>query len=102
MGLGTRLCPTVPLHAHLFILAHSLLLGTQNDGLELMESAFHFLKTGAGTLLLTANTFKQLFAMLFSNAGALLPLLDALGKDLIDAAAGGQWVGCRQERWQTK
>lgn len=74
--------------AHLLILTHSLLLGTCNDGLELMESALHFLKAGAGTLLLTANTFKQLLAMFFSNTRALLPLLDALGEDLIDAAAG--------------
>lgn len=74
--------------AHLLILTHSLLLGTCNDGLELMESALHFLKAGAGALLLTANTFKQLLAMFFSNTRALLPLLDALGEDLIDAAAG--------------
>lgn len=83
-----RPCPAAPLLAHLLILAHSLLLGTQNDGLKLMESAFHFLKASAGTLLLSANAFQQLLAVLFSNARALLPLLDALGEDLIDAAAG--------------
>lgn len=74
--------------AHLLILTHSLLLGTRNDGLELMESPLHFLKAGAGALLLTANAFEQLLAVLLSNAGALLPLLDALREDLIDAAAG--------------
>lgn len=73
----------------LLILAHSLLLGTQNDGLKLVESAFHFLKASAGTLLLSANAFQQLLAVLFSNARTLLPLLDALGEDLIDA------VGCQ-------
>lgn len=87
--------------AHLLILADSLLLGTKNDGLELMESAFHFLKAGAGALLLTANTFEQLLPVLLSNTGTLLPLLDALREDLVDAAAGRQWVRCRQERWQT-
>lgn len=52
-----------------------------------MESALHFLKASAGALLLTADPFKQLLAVLFSDAGALLPLLDTLGKDLIDSAA---------------
>lgn len=61
-----------------------------------MESALHFLKAGSGALLLTANAFEQLLAMLLSNAGALLPLLDALGEDLVDAAAGRQLVGCGQ------
>lgn len=79
--------------AHLLILSHSLLLGTRNDGLKLMESALHFLKAGAGTLLLTANAFKELLTVLFSNAGALLPLLDALGEDLVDAAAGSSDAG---------
>lgn len=74
--------------AHLLILSHSLLLGASDDSLELVESALHFLKAGAGTLLLPANAFKELLAVLFSNAGALLPLLDALGEDLVDAAAG--------------
>lgn len=79
--------------AHLLILSHSLLLGTRNDGLKLMESALHFLKAGAGILLLPADAFKELLAMLFSNAGALLPLLDALGKDLVDATAGNSGAG---------
>lgn len=47
----------MPLLAYLLILTHSLLLGTRNDGLELMESPLHFLKTSAGALLLTANAF---------------------------------------------
>lgn len=79
--------------AHLLILSHSLLLGARNDGLKLMEPALHFLKAGAGTLLLTANAFKELLAVLFSNAGALLPLLDALGEDLVDATAGSSDAG---------
>lgn len=76
--------------AHLLVLAHSLLFGPQDNGLELVESALHFLKAGAGALLLPADAFEQLLAMLLSNAGALLPLLDALGEDLVDAAAGRQ------------
>lgn len=64
-----------------------MLLSPKNDGLQLMESALHFLKASAGALLLTADPFKQLLAVLFSDAGALLPLLDTLGKDLIDSAA---------------
>lgn len=77
---------------HLLILTDSLLLGTKNDGLKFMESALHLLKAGTGTLLLTANTFQQLLPVLLSNAGTLLPLLDALGEDLVDAAAGRQGV----------
>lgn len=91
----------MPMLAHLLILAHSLLLGTCNDGLELMESALHFLKAGAGTLLLTANAFQQLLAMFLSNTGALLPLLDALGEDLIDAATGAVG-GVQVEKWKNK
>lgn len=78
------------LFLYLLVLTHSLLLRSQNDGLELVESALHFLETGAGALLLTADAFQELLAVLFGNAGALLPLLDALGEDLIDPAAGGQ------------
>lgn len=73
----------------LLVLSHSLLLSTKDDGLKLVESALHFLKAGAGTLLLTADPFKELLAVLFGDAGALLPLLDSLGEDLIDS------VGCQ-------
>lgn len=83
----------MPVLAYLLIFTHSLLLGTQDNGLKLMESALHLLKAGAGALLLPANALKQLLAMLLSYAGALLPLLDALGEDLIDAAAGRQSIG---------
>lgn len=85
---STGPCAAMCMLAHLLILTHSLLLGTCNDGLQFMESALHFLKAGAGTLLLTADAFEQLLAMLLSNARALLPLLDTLGKDLVDTAAG--------------
>lgn len=99
--------PLGPCFAHLLILTDSLLLGTKDDGLKFMESALHFLKAGAGTLLLAADTFEQLLPMLLSNAGTLLPLLDALGEDLVDAAAGregqaGQLVRCRQGRASNK
>lgn len=79
--------PALPL-LYLLVLSHGLLLSTKNDGLQLMESALHLLKAGAGTLLLPADPFKQLLAVLFGDAGALLPLLDTLGKDLVDSAAG--------------
>lgn len=49
--------PALPL-LYLFVLSHSLLLSTKNDGLKLVESALHFLKAGAGTLLLTTDPFK--------------------------------------------
>lgn len=43
---------------YLLILSHSLLLSAKNDGLKLVESALHFLKAGAGALLLTADPLK--------------------------------------------
>ena len=96
----------MPMLAHLLILSHSLLLGTCNDGLKFVESALHFLKAGAGTLLLTATAFQEFLTMLLSNAGALLPLLDALGEDLVDAAtgssglsAGGKVAGNKMIKW---
>lgn len=82
--LALTCCAWLP---HLLILAHGLLLGPQDYGLKLMEAALHFLEASAGTLLLPADALQQLLAMLLSNAGALLPLLDALREDLIDAAA---------------
>lgn len=84
-----RVLPTLP-RLYLLVLSHSLLLSTKDDGLKLVESALHFLEAGAGTLLLTADPFKELLAVLLGDAGALLPLLDSLGEDLIDSAAGRQ------------
>lgn len=80
------LCSTPPIPDHLPILAHSLLLATQNDGLKFMEMALCILQSDVGVLLLTVDELKHFLAMLISNAGALLPLLDALGQDIIDAA----------------
>lgn len=79
---------------HLLVLAHRLLLGAQDDGLELVEAALHLLEAGARALLLPADALEQLLAVLLSNARALLPLLDALRKDLVDAAAGTWGIGC--------
>lgn len=78
------------------IIAHSLLLATQNDGLKFMELTLHVLQAGVGVLLLTENALKHFLAMLLSNAGATLPLLDAMGKDLMDASGMGdskKWNG---------
>ena len=79
---------------HLLVLAHRLLLGAQDDGLELVEAALHLLEAGTRALLLPADALEQLLAVLLSNARALLPLLDALRKDLVDAAAGTWGIGC--------
>lgn len=78
-------CSTLPIPTHFFIFAHSLLLATQNDGLKFMEIALYVLQASLGVLLLTLDALKHFLAMLLSNTGALLPLLNALGQDLIDA-----------------
>lgn len=44
--------------------------------------------------MLTVDALKHFLAMLLSNAGAVLPLLDALGQDLINAAGRGD-----SEKW---
>lgn len=80
---------------HLLVLAHRLLLGSQDDGLELVEAALHLLEAGARALLLPADALEQLLAVLLSNARALLPLLDALREDLVDAAAGTWGLGAQ-------
>lgn len=67
-------------------MVHSLLLAMQNDGLKFMEIAFHVLQAGMGVLLFMVDALKHFLAILLSKAGALLPLLNELGQDLMDVA----------------
>lgn len=53
-----QICVITVVLVVLLILSHSLLLSAKNDGLKLVESALHFLKAGAGALLLTADPLK--------------------------------------------
>ena len=82
-------CSTPPIPTHLFIFAHSLLLATLNDGLKFKEMALQLLQAGEGVLLFTVDALEHFLVMLRSNARALLPLLDALGQDRMDAAGRG-------------
>lgn len=93
-------CCILPIPIHLLIAAHSLLLAAQNYGLKFMEMALHVLQAGVNVLLLTVDALQHFFALLLSNAGTLLPLLDALGQNPIDAAGKGdskKWNGPSQE-----
>lgn len=80
-------CYTPPIPTHLLIIVHKLLLAMpQNDGLKFTEMMLRFLQVGLGVLLLMMDELEHFLLMLFCDAGALLPLLDALGQDFINAA----------------
>lgn len=49
-----------------------------------MEASLHLSEAQPGVLLLPPDAFQLLLAVLLSDAGTLLPLLDALRKDLIE------------------
>lgn len=66
------------------------MLSLGDDALQLVEAALHLSEAESGILLLLADALQLLLSVLFSDAGTLLPLLDALRKDLIDPAANGQ------------
>lgn len=55
-----------------------------------MEAALHLSEAESGILLLLADALQLLLPMFLSDAGTLLPLLDALRKDLIDPTANGE------------
>lgn len=101
-------CSTPRIPTHLFIFAHRLLLATLNDGLKFMEMALYVLQAGVGVLLFTVDALEHFLAMLLSNARALLPLLDALGQDRIDAAGRGDskngmrmWGHQNKKKWMS-
>lgn len=79
----------LPTSTHLLILAYSLLLATSNDGLKFMVLMLQVLQVVEDILLLMDEAFDHFLAMLLSNAGAVLPLLEALGQDIIDASGKG-------------
>lgn len=80
----------LPISTHLLILADSLLLATYNDGLKFMVLTVQVLQVGVNILLLMDDVLKHFLAMLLSNAGAILPLLEALGHDIVDASGRGK------------
>lgn len=69
---------------HLLILLNSLLLGLGDDAFQFVEASLHLGEAHPGILLFPPDAFQLLLAMLLSDAGTLLPLLDTLRKDLID------------------
>lgn len=71
--------------AHLLILLHVLLLGLGDDALQFVEASLHLGEAQPGVLLLPPDAFQLLLAVLLGDAGTLLPLLDTLRKDLVDA-----------------
>lgn len=72
--------------AHLLVLLNRLLLCFGNDALQLVEASLHLSEAQPGVLLVPPDALQLLLAVLLCNAGALLPLLDALWEDLVDAA----------------
>lgn len=72
--------------AHLLILLDHLLLGLGDDAFKFMEAPLHLCESQSGILLFPADALQLFLTMLLSDARTLLPLLDALGEDLIDPA----------------
>lgn len=81
---GTPPCGT----PHLFVLLDLLLLGVGDDGLQLVETFLHQREAEPGGLLLLPDPLQLPPPHLLCHAGTLLPLLDPLGEDLKDPAAG--------------
>lgn len=71
--------------AHLLVLLHVLLLGLGDDALQFVEAPLHLGEAQPGALLLPPDALQLLLAVLLGDAGTLLPLLDTLRKDLVDA-----------------
>lgn len=75
---------------HLLVLLHVLLLGLGDDALQFVEASLHLGEAQPGVLLLPPDAFQLLLAVLLGDAGTLLPLLDTLREDLVDAAGKQQ------------
>ena len=71
---------------HLLVVLCALLFGLDDDALQLVEAALHVGEAHACLLLLAPDALQLLLAQLLCDAWALLPLLDALGQNLVDAA----------------
>lgn len=70
-----------------------LLLGVSDDGLQLVEALLHQREAEPRRLLLLPDSLQLPPAHFLSHAWTLLPLLDPLGEDLVDAT--GQEDGSR-------
>lgn len=69
---------------HLLVLLNGLLLGLGDDAFQFVEASLHLSEAQPGVLLLPPDALQLFLTVLLSDAGTLLPLLDALRKDLID------------------
>lgn len=65
-----------------------LLLGHSDDAFQLVEALLHESEAEPSGLLLLPDAFQLPPAHFLGHAGTLLPLLDPLREDLIDAAEG--------------
>lgn len=72
--------------AHLLVLLNRLLLCFGDDALQLVEAPLHLSEAQPGVLLVPPDPLQLFLAVLLGDAGALLPLLDALREDLVNAA----------------
>lgn len=70
--------PTRLAGAHLLVLLNRLLLCFGDDALQLVEAPLHLSEAQPGVLLVPPDPLQLFLAVLLGDAGALLPLLDAL------------------------
>lgn len=73
---------------YLLVVLDLLLLGHSDDAFQLMKTLLHESEAEPSGLLLLPDAFQLPPAHFLGNARTLLPLLDPLREDLIDAARG--------------
>lgn len=74
--------------SYLLVVLDLLLLGHSNDAFQLVKTLLHQREAEPGCLLLFPDAFQLPPPHFLGNAGTLLPLLDPLREDLIDATVG--------------
>lgn len=77
--------PAAWFSTYLLVLLDLLLLGVSDDGLQLVEALLHQREAESRRLLLLPDSLELPSAHLLGHAWTLLPLLDSLGEDLVDA-----------------
>lgn len=73
--------------AYLLVVLHLVEFAVGDDALQLVEALLHQREAQPGGLLLLPDSLQLPAAHLLGHAGALLPLLDPLRDDLVDATA---------------
>lgn len=74
--------------SYLLVVLHLLLFGHSYDAFQLVETLLHQREAEPSCLLLLPDAFQLPPPHFLGDAGTLLPLLDPLREDLIDATVG--------------